>query len=148
MDSVGSLNSHRRRGGSRRVWVACLACCLLGCGRATGPNTHPVSGTVTLNGKPLVTGDVIFYPETENMPAVMGKLEEGRYSFRAVAGRHRVSIQSVGGKPRVVSPVMPPVFEPLVPARYNRESTLTAEVQTTGHNHFDFALQSDPIEKR
>jgi hypothetical protein len=40
------------------------------------------------------------------------------------------------------------VYNQIVPARYNRESTLTAEVQTTGHNHFDFALQSDPIEKR
>lgn len=143
MDSVGSLNSHRRHGCSRRVWVACLACCLLGCGRATGPATYPVSGTVTLNGKPLVTGDVIFYPETENMPAVMGKLEEGRYSFRAVAGRHRVSIQAVGGKPRVVSPVMPPVFERLVPARYNQSTTLTADVTATGTNRFDFDLTSD-----
>jgi hypothetical protein len=141
MDSVGSLKSHRR--GGRRVLVACLACCLLGCGRTTGPATHAVSGTVTLDGKPLATGDVIFYPETENMPAVMGKLEEGRYAFRAVAGRHRVSIQSVGGKPRVVSPVMPPVFEPLVPARYNQSTTLTADVTATGTNRFDFDLTSD-----
>ena len=143
MDSVGCLNSHRRRGGSRRVVVACLACWLLGCGRATGPATYLVSGAVTLDSKPLATGDVIFYPETENMPAVMGKLEEGRYSFRAVAGRHRVSIQAVGGKPHVVSPGMPPVFKRLVPARYNQSTTLTADVTATGTNRFDFDLTSD-----
>jgi hypothetical protein len=85
-----------RRGGSRRVVVACLAYCLLGCGRATGLATHPVSGTVTLDGKP-----------------------------------------------RVVSPGLPPVFKLLVPARYNQSTTLTAEVTATGTNRFDFELTSD-----
>ena len=122
--------------------VACLVCCLFGCGPAPGPATHAVSGTVTLDGKPLATGDVIFDSETENMPAVMGKLKEGHYAYRAMAGRHRVSIQSVGGKPRL-SPGMPPVFKPLVPPRYNQSTTLTADVTAAGTNRFDFDLTSD-----
>ncbi|MFM8494194.1 MAG: hypothetical protein ACKOEM_01535 [Planctomycetia bacterium] len=139
---MSPLESHRRRG-IRLVWAACLGWCLIGCRWATGPATHPVSGTVTLDGKPLATGDVIFYPESENMPAVMGKLEEGRYSFRAVAGRHRVSIQAVGDKPRIVSPVDPPVYTRLVPTRYNQSTTLTADVTPAGPNRFDFDLTSD-----
>ena len=137
---MGSLKSCR---GSRRVLVACLTCCLLGCGRPSGPATHAVSGTVSLDGKPLATGDVIFYAKTENIPAVMGKLVEGHYAFRAAAGQHSVSIQSVGGKPRAVTAGMPPVSKPIVPARYNQATTLTADVIATGTNRFDFDLTSD-----
>lgn len=143
---MGFLKSCSR--GGRLVLVAYLACCLLGCGRTTGPTTHAVSGTVTLDGKPLATGDVIFYPETENKPAVMGKLKEGHYAFRIAAGRHRVSIQSVGGEPRVLAAGMPPVFKPLVPARYNQATKLTADVTAAATNRFDFDLTSDsPSEK-
>ena len=138
---MGILKSCSR--GGRLIMVASLACCLVGCGRTTGPATHAVSGTVTLDGKPLATGDVIFYPETKNMPAVMGKLKEGHYAFRIAAGPQRVSIQSVGDKPRDVAAGIPPVSKPLVPARYNQSTTLTADVTATGTNRFDFDLTSD-----
>lgn len=123
--------------------VACLAWCLAGCGRPNGPATYAVSGTVTLDGKPLSKGNVILYPEAQNMPAVMGKLADGRYSFRAVAGRHRVAIQAVGDKPREVGKGLPPVFESIVPTRYNESTTLSADVSPEGSNRFDFDLTSD-----
>lgn len=135
--------SESRRRGSRLALVACIAWCLAGCGRTTGPTTYAVSGTVTLDGKPLSTGNVIFYPEAENMPAVMGKFQQGRYAMRAVAGRHRVAIQAVSDKPRVVGKLLPPVFESIVPARYNQSTTLSAEVSPEGPNRFDFDLTSD-----
>lgn len=132
----------RRRRGHRLAMVACVAWCLAGCGRATGPATYPVSGTVTLDGKPLSKGNVIFYPEAENMPAVMGKLADGRYSFPAVAGRQRVAIQAVADKPREVGKGLPPVFESIVPSRYNESTTLSADVSPEGPNRFDFDLTS------
>jgi hypothetical protein len=123
-----------------------MACA--GCGGPKGPETYVVTGTAMLDGKPLPTGDVIFYPEATNMPAVMGNLKDGKFVFRAVAGKHRVEIQATGGEPIIASPVDPPVYKSIVPARYNSQSTLTAEVQPTGRNHFDFALQSAPPGKK
>jgi hypothetical protein len=104
---------------------------------------HVVSGTVTLDGKPLSKGDVIFYPEAANLPADAGKLQDGRYTFRVVAGRHRVVIQAVSDKPIVTSPIDPPVYESIVPARYNDATTLTADVTPAGPNQFDFELTSN-----
>jgi hypothetical protein len=133
-----------------RVLVVAAACAGFGgCGGPQGQKTYAVTGTATLDGEPLTRGNVLFYPEAPNMPAAMGTLEEGRFSTRAVAGRQRVEIKAFDETAfRSRRPIDPPVYNQIVPARYNRESTLTAEVQTTGHNHFDFALQSDPAEKR
>ena len=97
---------------------------------------------MTLDGKPLSNGDVPFYPSATNMPAAAGKLHDGRHTFRAVAGEHRVVIRAVSDKPIIVSPIDPPVYESIVPARYNDASTLKTEVTPTGPNQFDFDLMS------
>lgn len=131
---------------TQRCWslalLALAACCLAGCRGETGPAKHVVSGTVTLDGKPLSNGDVIFYPEGPNLPADAGKLQDGRYTFRAVAGEHRVVIRAVSDKPIITSPIDPPVYESIVPARYNDATTLKAEVTPAGPNRFDFDLTS------
>jgi len=101
-----------------------------------------VSGTVTLDGKPLSNGDVTFFPQGPTMPAAASKLQDGRYTFRAVAGEHRVVIRAVSDKPIVTSPIDPPVYESIVPARYNDATTLKAEVTPAGPNRFDFDLTS------
>jgi len=123
--------------------LVAAACCLAGCRGETGPGKHVVSGTVTLDGKPLSNGYVTVYPEAANLPANAGKLQDGRYTFRVVAGRHRVVIQAVSDKPIVTSPIDPPVYESIVPARYNEATTLTADVTPAGPNRFDFELTSD-----
>lgn len=137
----------RRRLSNPHGWsVGLLVAAILvagGCRRDAGPVKEVVSGTVTLDGKPLSKGDVIFSPEAANLPADAGKLQDGRYSFRAVAGRHRVVIRAVSDKPMVTSPVDPPVFESIVPARYNDATTLTADVTPAGPNQFDFKLTSN-----
>ena len=137
----------RRRLSDLHGWsVGVLVAAILlagGCRRAAGPVKHAVSGTVTLDGKPLANGDVTFYPVAGNLPAAAGKLQDGRYTFRTVAGEHRVVIRAVSDKPIITSPVDPPVYESIVPARYNDASTLTADVTPTGPNRFDFDLSSN-----
>lgn len=125
-------------------WYLFLAaCCLVGCRGETGPAKYTVSGTVTLDGKPLSNGDVTFYPVAGNLPAAAGKLEDGRYTFRTVAGEHRVVVRAVSDKPIITSPIDPPLYESIVPARYNDATTLTADVTPAGRNRFDFDLASD-----
>lgn len=130
------------RFGGWHLFFVGVACCLAGCQGETGPAKYEVSGTVTLDGKPLSNGDVTFYPAATNMPAAAGKLQDGRYTFRAVAGEHRVVIRAVSDKPIITSPIDPPVYESIVPARYNDATTLKAEVTPTGPNRFDFDLTS------
>jgi hypothetical protein len=50
----------------------------LGCGRGKSS----VSGTVTLDGKPLYMGMIVFIPE--GAPAVSGEIKEGQYSVTGV----------------------------------------------------------------
>ncbi len=60
----------------------------------------PVSGVVTLNGKPLATAMVTFLPK-EGVPAVGETDREGRYALKsirnrgAIRGEHRVAISYV-----------------------------------------------------
>lgn len=145
MEKIGSLAFARLPtfGGWHLFLLVAAILLAGGCRRAAGPVKHVVSGTVTLDGKPLSKGDVIFSPEAANLPADAGKLQDGRYTFRVVAGRHRVVIQAVSDKPIVTSPIDPPVYESIVPARYNDATTLTADVTPAGPNRFDFELTSN-----
>lgn len=101
------------------------------------------SNVVTASGSQSFGGDVTFYPAAANLPAAAGKLKDGRYTFRTVAGEHRVVIRAVSDKPIITSPVDPPVYESIVPARYNDATTLTADVTPAGPNGFDFEFTSN-----
>ena len=142
MDRMGNLALARSPSvGGWHVFLA--VCCIVGCRGETGPAKYTVSGTVTLDGKQLSNGDVSFYPVAGALPAAAGKLQNGRYTFRAVAGQHRVVIRAVSDKPIITSPIDPPRYESIVPARYNDATTLTADVTPAGRNRFDFDLASD-----
>src|SRR5438128_1111674 len=87
--------------------MRCLSCCVLvfAVGCDAGPKLVPVSGKVTLDGKPLVGATVGFYPQNkpsrELGPLSTGKTDDkGEFSLvtvlkrepGAVVGQHRVSI--------------------------------------------------------
>jgi hypothetical protein len=46
----------------RCAWVGILVLPLLGCGAGSKTKLHPVSGKITMNGKPLALGSVSFRP--------------------------------------------------------------------------------------
>ncbi len=123
---------------------------LVGCGPG-GPETADVSGTITLDGKPLQDAEVYFSPVEGGRTAVGRTDESGTYELHftasksgAMLGAHEVAIStftepsadddgnSVPGKPE------------LVPKKYRSggESALTVEVQS-GSNTLDFELDSN-----
>ena len=119
-----------------RLLLSALACIMLvGCSRGDRPPLAPVSGVVTLNGKPLAGVKVVFQPQTGH--ASMGITDQnGRYELiyirdvkGAMLGKHRVEIskQSEEGAPDQLD------------SRYNTESTLTRVVKGDS-NTFDFEL--------
>ncbi|MGE3821391.1 MAG: hypothetical protein AB7I30_18425 [Isosphaeraceae bacterium] len=141
----------------RRRWISlALAVPLIrlaaGCGASDEFGTrYAVHGTVTLDDKPLETGNVVFIPLNDG-PAVQGVINDGSYSISRsegpTAGTYRVeihSVQSTGEK--VFDQGEGELIEQtreLVPSIYNAKSTLQAEVKADGPTQFDFQLKSPP----
>jgi len=127
---------------------------LTGCGGGDGLPRRAISGTVTLDGRPLDRGRIEFRPIGPGTPAG-ASIEQG--SFRVpldqgpVPGRYRVNISSADEPgPSGVAKAEeesgpgpgPPGATERLPARYNASSTLIAEVKADAPNVFDYPLDS------
>ena len=118
----------------------------VGCGQ--GPsNRASVAGKVTVDGKPLEEGSIVFVPtEGTTGPTAGGRIRNGNYTIGSkkgpVVGTARVEIRAVretgristfgfdaGQKERVQ----------YIPARYNEDSQLRADLKR-GRNSLDFEL--------
>jgi hypothetical protein len=119
-------------------------CVLMGCGPG-GPATHPVSGSVSLDGTPIPDGDIIFTDPTGAATSGMGKITDGKYTANITAGKKRVEIRAskmmpfpagqVGAMGEKEGP------QDYIPKKYNDQSELTMDVKA-GTNTQDFPLVS------
>ena len=140
-DSPPSAAAYHRR---LRTGLASL-CCVVALGCSTGPAKHVVSGIVSLDGKPLSAGDIVFMA-ADNSSSEGSKIDHGRYRLRAAAGKYKVLINAAvraqlsnpGPEPREVW-----YHKSIIPIRYNDETTLTATVGQGNDNRCDFALVGD-----
>ena len=125
---------------------------VVGCG--SGAKAVPVSGVVTLDGKPLPNAHVAFQPEATkgSMNSSAGSYgftdASGTYTLRmndndhsgAVIGTHRVEINlKQEGDDR--DPKLRPPPKTL-PAKYNRQSELQFKVEGSGTGAANFDLKS------
>jgi hypothetical protein len=111
-----------------------------------------VGGTVTLDGEPVQDGRIMFLRLDGEGGAdrAGGRIEQGKYALPAgrglAPGKYRVELTwaKKTGK-QVPAPHDPPNMmdetQEAIPARYNKNSELTADVQR-GHTTFDFNLTS------
>jgi hypothetical protein len=118
---------------------------LSGCGSSGRPDLAQVSGTITMDGKPLPDAQVVFSP-ADGRPSTGATDASGKYSLTyirdvkgAVLGTHSVRITTV---PKSTSDQdgVAPVIDP-IPAKYNVNTMLTGEVKS-GENTVDFPLES------
>ena len=132
------------------LWAALLAL-LAGCGGST--DRQALQGTVTLDNGPLQQGSIRFIPQAgTGGPSAGGEIKGGRFSVEAdkgvLRGSFRVEItasRKTGRKTRDrVSGEMTDIYAQFLPACYNRNSELTAEVKARGPDQFEFALHSKP----
>lgn len=107
------------------------------------PDLGTVSGTVTMDGAPLVGAYVRFFPESGRASAAVTD-ESGNYeltfirdSMGAVLGKHTVRITTQNED---IDPFGEKGSEK-VPAKYNKETTLEATVNE-GDNTINFDLES------
>ncbi|UUO06393.1 hypothetical protein M4951_23985 [Blastopirellula sp. J2-11] len=105
----------------------------LGCSGNSGPQSFPVQGKVTYEGKPLSRGTIIFNPVNEALPASRGEIQaDGTYKLSlaqkgdgAVPGEHRVIVNS-STQVKQGMEIDDPNYElprPLVPIKYSSLST-------------------------
>jgi hypothetical protein len=132
-----------------RVAAAALATALMfalsGCGGASGgPALYSVHGQVTFDGKPVEEGRILFRMEGDGGKSYSGAITNGAYQVEAEAGKAVVEITATRDTGKVddmggaAEPV--PIKEQYIPAQYNSETTLSAEV-TSGSNLIPFDLK-------
>jgi hypothetical protein len=138
-----------------RLMLGLALALALGCGSR---KIAPVSGRVTLNGKPVANALVAFNPipkegTSEAGPGSVGTTNEnGEFTLMvspgrkgAQVGRHRVAISAMNPQAGESDARLPRGRRPLVntiPSRYNEKSELTFEVPPGGTDQANFPLES------
>jgi hypothetical protein len=129
--------------------VVCYLFLTAGCGGDS--RRQAIEGTVTLDGQPLETGQISFRPQPGSPgPTAGAPIAQGRFSIKpkggTFAGGFRVEITASRPTGRKVpdrftgSPV--DEISQYLPAKYNTQSELTAQVKAEGPNRFEFTLDS------
>ncbi len=122
-------------------------CFAAGCGGAgDGPELHPVSGTVTLDGTPIEKGQILFRKLEGDQKAYAAPIVAGAYELAAEAGAMSVEITAsrlLPGQFDTSNETPEPVGIMYVPSRYNSESELKAEVAAGKSNEIPFVLTTD-----
>lgn len=134
------------------AFAAALLLVSFGVGCNQGPFNADVKGSVTLDGKPVPPGVVIFSAEGGGRNSSRGRIEPGgdyflvtRHNRGIDAGEYRVAVQVYEkGDPPGPGERAPANLPPLVPAKYLSVDTsgLTYTVEP-GSNRIDIALTSD-----
>jgi hypothetical protein len=130
----------------RLTGCAFLLCILVGCSGSHERETEKVSGVVTLDGKPMTQGTVMFVPETGR--AGLGVIgSDGAYQLTtykpddgALVGHHKVSVAIPEGSETR------PTRSIVIPRRYMsaESSGLTFEVKAGAENRIDLKLTTAP----
>jgi hypothetical protein len=134
-----SLANSDAKGSKLCFWLLLWGLLLVGCHKP-GPELAPVSGHVTLNGKPLENADVVFQPDNGKSPAVARTDAEGRYELAYKRGVVGGPVGPNTVQIRVSKEVVrkPPNIAP----RFNSKSELHREVKA-GQNEFDFDVTTE-----
>ncbi len=117
---------------------------------------QPVSGFVTLDGKPLSSGAISFYPDTledRKFPVVAGAMiKDGNFSVpRAlglVPGRYEVAINAAWSYQGLRANDRKPgndnaVEKEHIPAKYNARTQLAIDIKAAAIKEITFQLKSE-----
>jgi hypothetical protein len=130
-----------------RFGVIGLTCALMMSCEPTPPKLTlvAVKGTVTLDGKPLETGTIVFTKDGEIPREV--KIAAGKFDGQAVVGNNHIQFASYRAVGKAAASAGPGAddgtsMENLLPSRYNQESKEFRDVKSGDANDFKFELQS------
>jgi hypothetical protein len=125
------------------VCVGLVIVCNSGCGkpaRRVAPPLRSVKGTVNLDGKPMADGEIWF--DRYGEPVKIFQIKNGIYAGEAHEGENRVEIRAFKDAPGVGSIKGEPITLKMniIPAEFNTESDLKADVTASGANDFKFDI--------
>ncbi|MBW3543857.1 MAG: hypothetical protein KY476_26715 [Planctomycetes bacterium] len=131
-----------------------------GCGGGSEIERVSVNGKVTVDGRPLPKGSIVFVPvEGTQGPKAAGEVVDGVYelpeSEGPVVGKLRLEIRSAQDpgfaldEPAQFQEHAPPQLPPNpIPPEYNERSTLVRETRSGEVNEFDFNLSTSAAARR
>lgn len=131
----------------KRHWIAApLALAVLWMGCSRGPKTIPVTGVVTLAGKPVASATVMLY--VKGGPLGSAKTDSsGTFRLLSLPGENTVTVTAFelldpGSDVGPSGTGAGMKLRWIVPERYSRvdQSDLRAKVTPGGENHFRFEL--------
>ena len=132
----------------RGLATAGMLLALTGCG-PSGPDISSVTGTVTMDGKPLPNASVVFQPE-KGRPSGALTNENGEFELNfsggrkgAQPGRYIVAIRTASDGSIDDDGQRTPGTPETVPAKYNAASELIYTVEEGVPNVAEFKLKSD-----
>ncbi|MBA2114739.1 carboxypeptidase-like regulatory domain-containing protein [Bremerella alba] len=120
----------------------------VGCRGGGDPGVVRVTGTVTMEGKPLPNATVLFV-SGQGRPSGALTDESGRYELNytghqkgARIGHNRVQITTAQGPSETMEGEPVPAIPESIPAKYNSRSELEFTVTEDGENVANFELSS------
>ncbi|QDT92592.1 hypothetical protein [Gimesia algae] len=128
----------------RYVFFIFLIILLLpGCFQGTSSHESEVSGFIKLDGEPLPEGTITFISADNTTHSAQGKIQDGEYVVTVPVGEKRVEIHASRwtGKPYQKYDIME--TEQYLPAIYNENSQLKANVKPAENVKLDFELDSN-----
>lgn len=112
---------------------------LPGCGSGLPPLV-PVSGTVTVNGRPLEDG-FLYFKTIETGFLERADIKDGKFEGKAHVGSRRVEVYATRPKRVTIDGKEVDVPDNFIAPAFNTESTLVAEVTPAGPNQFTFDVK-------
>jgi hypothetical protein len=131
------------------LWMLALVALVAACSPANPLGRKPLSGAVTLDGKPLERGAIEFHPLAEGGVQSGALISAGHYSIPAdqgaTPGKYRVVIYDTYESPplppgHMPGDDMPPTPKLKVPPDWNSKSKQTIEVNKGGPFKFNFDI--------
>lgn len=131
------------------TFIILIISVLTGCGSGDGNQKLAIKGSITLNGVPLKSGAITFIPMEQGV-SVGATIANGSYlvdtTDGASPGEYKVEIDSSqpsGNKVQsTVGETMEDEYTNIIPANYNRNSTLKVMLKSDSKNKHDFDLKS------
>lgn len=129
--------------------LALAVCCVAFAGCAPKDGLVPVKGTITLDGAPIEKGTVNFAPKGGPGTAAGGAIVNGKYEARVSPGKMAVTIYAQKAE-KIENPTQEQIERGIteitvdvVPAKYNRASTLEVDIVEGQKDTVDFELTTD-----
>lgn|GEM_PF-4996053 len=117
-----------------------------GCGAGSELPYYVITGQASFETVPIESGDILFWPKHNDLPAVGGRIANGKFSVSAPAGDYIVKITAsrpVPGKTTTgATGETIPLMEGFIPAQFNSKSELETTVVPGTNPPLDYQLKS------